>query len=88
MRNRLPDTTKIEGIRLMEERDVEAVTVLSGAFLGKFDLAPVYSEEHIRHWLLHEGDEETRVIWTYVVEVQHQRCDGISDEKEFIQEDY
>jgi glycylpeptide N-tetradecanoyltransferase len=69
MRNRLPDTTKIEGIRLMEERDVEAVTVLLGTYLGKFDLAPVYSEEHVRHWLLHNGDEETRVIWTYVVEV-------------------
>lgn len=70
MRNRLPEATKLEGIRLMEERDVKAVTALLGTYLGKFDLAPIYPEDHVRHWFLHKGDEETRVIWTYVVEVQ------------------
>jgi len=69
LRNKLPDSTRLEGLRLMEEKDVESVTKLLGTYLGKFDLAPVYSEEEVRHWFLHKGDDKTRVIWTYVVEV-------------------
>ena len=69
MRNKLPDSTSLLGIRLMEEKDVNSVTTLLGTYLGKFDLAPVYTAEEVRHWFLHKGDEETRVIWTYVVEV-------------------
>jgi len=68
-RNRLPESTSLPGIRLMEEKDVESVTALLGTYLGKFDLAPVYTVDEVRHWFLHTGDEETRVIWTYVIEV-------------------
>ena len=69
LRNKLPDSTKLEGIRMMEEGDVRSVTVLLGRYLARFDLAPVYREAEVRHWLHHNGDEESRVIWTYVVEV-------------------
>ena len=69
LRNRLPEVTHLPGIRLIEERDVDAVRKLLGTYLQKFDLAPVYSEEEVRHWFLHKGSEETRVIWAYVVDV-------------------
>ena len=68
-RNRLPDNTCLQGIRLMEERDITGVTDLLKSYLDQFDLAPEYTENEVRHWLLHKGDETTRVIWTYVVEV-------------------
>lgn len=71
-RNKLPEMTKTEGLRLMEERDVKSVAGLLKQYLEKFDLAPVYSEEEVHHWFLHKGDDETRVIWTYVVEVSPQ----------------
>jgi glycylpeptide N-tetradecanoyltransferase len=71
LRNKLPENTSIPGIRLMEEKDVASVTKLLDTYLAKFDLAPVYTEEEVRHWLLHKGDEEgERVIWTYVVPVR------------------
>ena len=67
LRNQLRAETELTGLRLMEANDVEQVTTLLQQYLAKFDLAPVYSEEEVRHWFLHHGDE--RVIWTYVVEV-------------------
>lgn len=87
MRNRLPDAPRLDGIRLMEERDVESVTALMGSYLWKFDLAPVYSEEHVKHWFLHKGDDETRVVWTYVVEVHPTKTSrGLTTG--FVQENY
>ena len=72
LRNKVPETTKVRGVRLMEERDCAAVTALLGVYLRKFDLAPEYSEEEVRHWFLHKGEDEDRVIWTYVVQVPPQ----------------
>jgi len=69
LRNKLPDHIQMPGLRLMEDEDVKAVTTLLKTFLDGFDLVPVYSEEEVRHWFLHKGDDDTRVIWTYVVEV-------------------
>jgi glycylpeptide N-tetradecanoyltransferase len=69
LRNRLPSSTHLQGIRLMEERDVAAITALLRTYSRKFDLTPVYPEEEIRHWFPHKGDDESRVIWTYVLEV-------------------
>jgi len=57
----------------MEEKDVPAVTKLLKSYLDGFDLVPVYTEEEVKHWFLHKGDEQIRVIWTYVVEVIHPR---------------
>jgi glycylpeptide N-tetradecanoyltransferase len=47
LRNRVPEVAKVRGVRLMEERDVAAVTGLLGLYLQKFDLAPEYSEEEV-----------------------------------------
>ena len=69
LRNKLPDSPHLQGIRLMEEKDIKALTTLLKSYLNKFDLAPVYSEEEVRHWFFHNGDKDTRVIWTYVIEV-------------------
>ena len=69
LRNKLPDSARLSGIRLMEEKDVNSVTALLGTYLGKFDLAPVYTVDEVSHWFLHKGDEENRVIWTYVIDV-------------------
>jgi glycylpeptide N-tetradecanoyltransferase len=68
-RNRLPEATHFPGMRLMEEKDVKVVCKLLRTYLEKFDLAPIYSEVEVRHWFLHKGDDETRVVWAYVVEV-------------------
>jgi glycylpeptide N-tetradecanoyltransferase len=68
-RNKLPDQTQTAGLRMMEDKDVKAVTKLLRDYLEGFDLVPVYSEEEVRHWFLPKGDEAKRVIWTYVVEV-------------------
>jgi len=69
LRNKLPEGIKVAGVRLMEEKDVGAVTALLAVYLSKFDLAPEYTEEEVRHWFLHKGEEADRVIWTYVVQV-------------------
>jgi glycylpeptide N-tetradecanoyltransferase len=69
MRNRLPEATHLLGIRLMEEKDVQEVCKLLRTYLQKFDLAPIYSKDEVQHWFLHKGDNTTRVVWAYVVEV-------------------
>ena len=69
MRNRLPDSPHLPGIRLMQEGDVKDVTTLLQAYHSKFDIAPVYSEEEVRHWFLQKGEDNNKVIWAYVVEV-------------------
>jgi glycylpeptide N-tetradecanoyltransferase len=68
-KNKVPEKTHLEGLRMMEEKDVKEVTALLKQYLLRFDLAPVYSEEEVHHWFLHKGDEESRVVWAYVVEV-------------------
>jgi len=48
----------------MEERDVAAVTLLLGAYLEGFKLAPNFTEEDVRHWLVHQEG----VVSSYVIE--------------------
>jgi hypothetical protein len=68
-KNKVPEKTHLTGLRMMEEKDVKDVTALLKQYLSRFDLAPEYSEEEVYHWFLHKGDEESRVVWAYVVEV-------------------
>lgn len=66
---KLPDSTSTPGLRLMEAKDVLQVTDLLDRFLKRFDVAPIYSKEEVKHWLLHDPEKcPERVIWTYVVE--------------------
>lgn len=68
----LPSETKTAGLRLMKQEDVAEVKVLLDKYLARFDMAPIFTEEELGHWFLHNGGEkdEDRVIWTYVVEVR------------------
>ena len=68
-KNKVPEKTHLKGLRMMEEKDVKDVTALLKQYLSRFDLAPEYSEEEVHHWFFHQGDEESRVVWAYVVEV-------------------
>jgi glycylpeptide N-tetradecanoyltransferase len=68
-KNKLPEQTQCAGLREMAEGDVAKVTELLKGYLAKFDLAPVYSAEEVNHWFVHRGDDESRVIWSYVVQV-------------------
>ncbi|KAL8393194.1 hypothetical protein RB595_003118 [Gaeumannomyces hyphopodioides] len=65
----LPDKTATKGLREMQDKDVGAVQALLKRYLTRYDLAPEYDEEEMRHWFLHKqepGDE--RVVYSYVVE--------------------
>ena len=55
----------------MEEKDIDAVLDLLKRYLGRFDMAPVFTREEVSHWLLHHKDTEDKnqqVVWSYVVE--------------------
>ena len=77
--NEIPKTASLEGWREMEERDVEAVGKLCRAYLSRFNLAPVYSDEEIRHTFITSRGQgnfidgkpyrNKQVVWSYVVEV-------------------
>jgi len=49
----------------MREDDVDAVHKLLNTYLNKFDVAPIFSIEDIKHWLVPKED----VVFSYVVEV-------------------
>lgn len=66
---KLPDKTATPGLREMEARDVAAVTKLLNRYLGRFEMQQHFSEEEVKHWMLH--DERIcpeRVVYAYVVE--------------------
>ncbi|KAF8448295.1 Myristoyl-CoA:protein N-myristoyltransferase, N-terminal domain-containing protein [Terfezia claveryi] len=60
----LPDKTATEGLRKMEKKDVPEVHKLLDRYLKKFDIAPVFTEEEVEHWLV----DKEEVVWSYVVE--------------------
>lgn len=61
---KLPDQPATPGLRAMEEKDVEAVTVLLNEYLVQFHLKILYSAEEVKHWLL----PRPNVIDSFVVE--------------------
>lgn len=66
---RLPEKTVTPGLRDMEAKDVAGVTKLLNRYLTRFDMRQHFSEEEVKHWLLH--DEiicPERVVYAYVVE--------------------
>ncbi|KAH8682747.1 acyl-CoA N-acyltransferase [Xylariales sp. PMI_506] len=70
----LPDRTTLKGLREMQEKDLDAVHSLLTRYLTRFDIAPEFTKEDIRHWLLHKKAKdqlEEQVIWSYVVEDEH-----------------
>nr|CCC94432.1 putative N-myristoyl transferase [Trypanosoma congolense IL3000] len=61
---RLPENTKVRGLRPMRPEDIVQVTQLLRDKLLSFDVAPVFNEEEVGHYLLPcDG-----VMYSYVVE--------------------
>ncbi|KAI0170533.1 acyl-CoA N-acyltransferase [Pestalotiopsis sp. NC0098] len=72
----VPENTKLKGLREMQEKDVDAVHDLLIRYLQRYDLAPDWNKEDVRHWLLHKKAKEQleeQVIWTYVVEDENKK---------------
>jgi glycylpeptide N-tetradecanoyltransferase len=60
----LPAAKTIKNFRKMEERDLSQVFKLLDSYLKKFDIAPIFTEEELGHWLLSAQD---KVTFTYVI---------------------
>lgn len=61
---KLPDKPVTKNLRPMEAKDIPAVTTLLMEYLNNFQVAPVFSEEEVEHYMMNrEG-----VVYTYVVE--------------------
>lgn len=75
--NSIPDKFGIAGLREMEEKDIKEVSALYEEYMKRFHLAPIMSEEEMRHQMLSGrgtgeskgGRREGQVVWAYVVEV-------------------
>jgi glycylpeptide N-tetradecanoyltransferase len=71
----LPADPLIPGLREMREGDVAKVGRLMRRYMRRFDMAPRFSDEEVRHVMLSgrgvdEGGKRVgQVTWTYVVEV-------------------
>lgn len=76
----LPSQTSLPGLREMTQADVPKVGKLLRRYLRRFDMAPRFTDEEIRHVLLSGngdsgGDKQgkgprQRVVWTYVIDAQ------------------
>lgn len=79
-KNKVPEQTSTPGLRELEERDLPAVAELLSAYLARFDLVPLMSDEEVRHnfWSGRgtgepdpaTGKRKGQVTWCYVVEVR------------------
>lgn len=78
----LPKETSMPGLRRMEENDVEAVTLLNNAYSRRFQLAPILTEEEVRHYFISSNGSngKEQVVWSYVVEVSELRRGDTSTE--------
>lgn len=61
---RLPESTKVEGLRKLKATDIPEACKLLNEYLSKFDLVPIFSEEDFQHWFLPRDD----IVDAYVVE--------------------
>ncbi|KAF9535250.1 N-myristoyl transferase [Crepidotus variabilis] len=77
--NKVPENTSLPGLRQMEGKDVDAVTVLFAEYMKRFDMVPLFNAEEARHTFLSgagrgevgsggTGRREGQVTWSYVVE--------------------
>jgi len=69
----VPHSTDVEGLREMEERDVDEVRELWARYGKRFDMALQFDKKEIEHWFVPKKEMgEESVLWSYVVEV----CDS------------
>lgn len=87
MKNKVPETPSMAGLREIEDRDLKQVADLLRAYLSRFDIAPVMSDDEVQHnFLSGRGDMRMKqstseprpeqVTWTYVVEVRNTPSDN------------
>ena len=79
MKNKVDDMPAIPGLREIEQRDAKEVGELLRAYLARFDMSPVMSDEEIQHNFFSgkgtgevdptTGWRQGQVTWSYVVEV-------------------
>ena len=78
-RYHLPSSTATPGLRPMQSKDVAAVADLLDRFSKRFDMAPVFDEDEISHWMLKDDKLLEQVVWSYVVEdTSHKITDFVS----------
>ncbi|KAK4048716.1 glycylpeptide N-tetradecanoyltransferase [Microbotryomycetes sp. JL221] len=71
---KLPDETKIAGLREIRKGDLKQAGRLLRAYLARFDMAPLLNNKDVEHALWAgrgkdvEGKRVGQVVWTYVVE--------------------
>ncbi|KZV85284.1 N-myristoyl transferase [Exidia glandulosa HHB12029] len=73
---KLPSSTKLPGLREMQEKDIPEVKAIWNQYMKRFGLVPVMTAEELRHVFLSglgtgemkHGRREGQVIWSYVVE--------------------
>lgn len=56
--------TSLEGLRVMEKKDVDSVYEIMEKYLSKFDVRPYYSKEEVRHWFV----PRDKIVYSFVVE--------------------
>ncbi|KAI9106219.1 acyl-CoA N-acyltransferase, partial [Phlyctochytrium arcticum] len=61
---KLPEVTATPGLRQMVANDVPSVTKLLNSYLKRFPMAPHFSEDEVRHWML----PIAKVVYSYVAE--------------------
>ncbi|PPQ71418.1 hypothetical protein CVT24_012236 [Panaeolus cyanescens] len=77
--NKLESKTSLPGLREMEDKDIEAVSVLFANYMKRFEMVPIYDIEEMRHQLISgrgegeigadgPGRRRGQVTWSYVVE--------------------
>ncbi|XP_023346924.1 glycylpeptide N-tetradecanoyltransferase 2 [Eurytemora carolleeae] len=71
---KLPEETKVVGLRLFQVKDVKDVTELLNQYLGRFNLAPIFSESEVEHWFMPKNN----IINSYVVETEGKITDFLS----------
>ncbi|KAF4974326.1 hypothetical protein FZEAL_8755 [Fusarium zealandicum] len=65
----LPDNTSTRGLRVMEEKDLEAVMDLYKRYTSRFDMTPEFTRDEAYHWFVPKVEPSgEQVVWTYVVE--------------------
>lgn len=68
----LPTNPTIDGIRLLERKDLKIIKQLLNAYLNKFYLSTIFNDEEIEHWCLPRDE----IIYSYVVENEDKEIIG------------
>uniref|UniRef100_T1JAC3 Glycylpeptide N-tetradecanoyltransferase n=1 Tax=Strigamia maritima TaxID=126957 RepID=T1JAC3_STRMM len=71
---KLPETTKTEGFRRMTTADVKKTHTVLLAYLKRFDLSPVFTEEEFRHWFI----PRENIVDSFIVEKDGEVTDFVS----------